>query len=161
MKVLVISDTHGYEGDLLRILYREKQIDLLVHCGDVEGGQWKIQEMAGCPCYFVKGNNDYFSDLPKDVEFSFGGYRVWVTHGHMYGLHGGKSRIEAAARSREVQVVLYGHTHCPEQEERDGLLLLNPGSLTYPRQQGKQGSYMLLELDTDGKLKYQHKFLKT
>ena len=78
MKVLVISDTHGYEGDVLRILYKESKIDLLIHCGDVEGGQWKIQEMAGCPCWFVKGNNDYFWDLPEDVLINIGNIKLYI-----------------------------------------------------------------------------------
>lgn len=159
MKILVISDTHGYEGDVLRILYREKDIDFLIHCGDVEGGQWKIQEMAGCPCYFVKGNNDYFSDLPNDVVVRIGKYQALVTHGHLYGISMGRMRLETEARKRGAQIVLYGHTHCPYFEEKDGLTFANPGSLTYPRQAGRQGSYMVLDVDADGEVKYNQKFL--
>ncbi len=159
MKILVISDTHGYEGDLLRVLYRERNIDLLIHCGDVEGGQRKIQEMAGCPCYFVQGNNDYFGDLPKDVLICIGKYQALVTHGHMYGIYMGTTRLEAEARKRGAHIVLFGHTHCPYLEVKDGLTMANPGSITYPRQSGRQGSYLVLDVDADGEVKYEQKFL--
>ena len=159
MKVLVISDTHGYEGDVLRILYREGAVDLLIHCGDVEGGQWKIQEMAGCPCYFVKGNNDYFSDLPNDVLVRIGKYQALVTHGHLYGVSMGKTRLEAEARKRGAQMVMFGHTHYPHLEERNGLMFVNPGSVTYPRQPGRQGTYLVLDVDAEGEVTYSQKFL--
>lgn len=160
MKVLVISDTHGYEGDVLRILYKESKIDLLIHCGDVEGGQWKIQEMAGCPCWFVKGNNDYFWDLPEDVLINIGNIKVFVTHGHLYGIHTTKARVEAEARKRGAQIAMFGHTHYPYLEQKTGLTLLNPGSLTYPRQAGRQGSYMILEINEAGEVQYTQKYLE-
>lgn len=160
MKVLVISDTHGYEGDVLRILYREGNVDLLIHCGDVEGGQWKIQEMAGCPCYFVKGNNDYFSDLPNDVLVRIGNYQALVTHGHLYGISMGKMRLEAEARKRGAQIVMFGHTHYPYLEEKSGLVMLNPGSVTYPRQPGRQGSYLIIEVKESGEITYHPRFLE-
>ena len=159
MKVLVISDTHGYEGDVLRILYREKNVDLLIHCGGVESGQRKIQEMACCPCYFVKGNNDYFSDLPNDVLVRIGKYQALVTHGHLYGISMGKMRLETEARKRGAQIVMFGHTHYPHLEEKNGLMMVNPGSVTYPRQPGRQGSYLVLEVDEEGEVTYRQEFL--
>lgn len=46
MKVLIVSDTHGKEGNLKEAMEREKPFDMLVHCGDVEGseersGKWQ------------------------------------------------------------------------------------------------------------------------
>lgn len=161
MKVLVISDTHGYEGDVLRILYREKNIDLLIHCGDVEGGERKIREMCGCPCWFVKGNNDYFSDLPQHAVFKVGKYTIFVAHGHQYGVSVTKGRLEAEARKWGADIAMFGHTHYPYLEEKGDIILLNPGSLTYPRQEGRQGSYLLMELDGEGEAHFQQRFLES
>ena len=50
-----------------------------------------------------------------------------------------------------MDIVMYGHTHKPHLEYcRDGLVVLNPGSLSYPRQEGRKPSYMLMELDRQG-----------
>lgn len=39
MKVLIVSDTHGKEGNLKEAIRREQPIDMLIHCGDVEGAR--------------------------------------------------------------------------------------------------------------------------
>ena len=38
MKILVVSDTHGHEKNLMTVLNRVRPVDALIHCGDVEGG---------------------------------------------------------------------------------------------------------------------------
>ena len=86
MKILVVSDTHGHDENLMRVLQREWPIDALIHCGDLEGSEDYIPEAVECPCFFVRGNNDFFSDLPKEEVFSLENYRIMVTHGHMYGV---------------------------------------------------------------------------
>ena len=46
-------------------------------------------------------------------------------------------REEGAAR--KVDIVMFGHTHKPYFEQKDGITVLNPGSLAYPRQEGRIG----------------------
>ena len=48
MKILVISDTHGKHDLLRKVINKEKPFDLLLHAGDVEGGEDLIKELAGC-----------------------------------------------------------------------------------------------------------------
>ena len=48
MKVLIVSDTHRNEDNLIEVLEREKNLDLLIHCGDVEGAEDEIEHYAGC-----------------------------------------------------------------------------------------------------------------
>ena len=100
MKILVVSDTHGHDENLMRALQRELPIDALIHCGDLEGSEEYIPEAVECPCYFVRGNNDFFSDLPKEEEFTLGNYRILVTHGHLYGVSMSTCVLEEEARSR-------------------------------------------------------------
>lgn len=68
MKILIVSDTHGKEGNLREALKREQPIDMLVHCGDVEGREEKIREMAGCPVHMVAGNNDFSAIFPGKMN---------------------------------------------------------------------------------------------
>ncbi|MDE5931544.1 MAG: metallophosphatase family protein, partial [Lachnospiraceae bacterium] len=81
MKILVISDTHRRNENFLKVLDKVRPVDMLVHCGDVEGSESMIEEAAGCPVHMVRGNNDYLSLTPKEDEFMIGNYKVWLTHG--------------------------------------------------------------------------------
>ena len=68
MRILIVSDTHGKHKNLKEILTRVKDIDLMIHLGDVEGGEEEIVQMAGCPVEMVSGNNDFFSDLEREKD---------------------------------------------------------------------------------------------
>ena len=82
MKVLIVSDTHGRDENLEIAVNREAPFDMLVHCGDVEGREFYIEALADCPCSIVSGNNDFFSDLPREDVIDIEGNKVLVTHGH-------------------------------------------------------------------------------
>ncbi len=93
----------------------------------------------------MRGNNDFFSELPREEEFDIGKYHAFITHGHYYYVSMGCETIIEEGRSRGADIVMFGHTHRPFFE-KDGLTL-NPGSLSYPRQEGRKGSYMIMEMD--------------
>lgn len=63
------------------------------------------------------------------------------------------------AKSRGCDIAMYGHTHRPFLDVIDGVTVLNPGSLSYPRQEGRRPSYMIIHVDADGKMDYQQKYL--
>ena len=162
MRILVISDTHGNENNLEKVLKKIRKPDHVIHCGDVEGHQEHIREMTGCPCTFVRGNNDYFSDLNMFEIVEFGKYRIFVAHGHIHGVHWDDKEIVEEARENGCNVAMYGHTHRPvlrQAVSEDGITVLNPGSLTYPRQDGRKPSYAVMEIDRFGKAHYQINYL--
>lgn len=159
MKILIVSDTHRREENLERVLMAEKPIDLLIHLGDVEGSEDYITAIAECPTEMVSGNNDFFSHLPREKEIFIGELRVMLTHGHYYRVSLELGDLEEEARLRGVDVVMFGHTHRPVLMEKQGLTILNPGSLTYPRQEGRRASYIVMELEGDRKASYQIKYL--
>lgn len=147
MKVLIVSDTHRNEDNLISALTQEKNLDLLIHCGDVEGAEYEIEHYAGCNTVFVAGNNDFFSRLPRELELTVEDYKVWVTHGHNYYVNTNPEFIRKEARLRSADIVIYGHTHRPVIEKKDDLIVINPGSLTYPRQEGRRPTYVVLEVE--------------
>ena len=146
MKILVVSDTHGRDENFEQAVMQETPFDMLIHCGDVEGREIFIEALTECPCHIVSGNNDFFSDLPREVMIQLEGHRILVTHGHYYGVSMGLYGVLDEGKARECQVVLFGHTHRPVEETEEGILLLNPGSLSYPRQEGRRPSYAVMEL---------------
>lgn len=147
MKILIVSDTHRNEDNLINALEKEKNLDLLIHCGDVEGAEDEIEHYAGCNTVFVAGNNDFFSRLPRELELQLEEYQVWVTHGHNYYVNTNPEYIRKEARARRKDIVIYGHTHRPFIEKNQDLIVINPGSLTYPRQEGRRPSYAVLEIE--------------
>ena len=150
MKVLIVSDTHRQNENFVKAVERTAPIDLVVHCGDIEGSELFISQAAGCPVQMVAGNNDFFSELPGELTFKIGALQVWVTHGHHYYVSMGTEFIIEEARARGVDVVMYGHTHRPSIEYSAGIVALNPGSLSYPRQDGRRPSYIVMETDRFG-----------
>ena len=146
MRILIVSDTHGRNNSYLELVEKWQPLDMVIHCGDVEGSEYLVSEAAGCKTVIVQGNNDYFSDLPREIEMEIGKYKVMVTHGHPYYVNMGHEFLAKEASARRINIVVYGHTHRPVIEKMNGVLVLNPGSLTYPRQEGKKSSYIIMEI---------------
>lgn len=146
MKVLIVSDTHRSNANYFKVVEMHKP-DMVVHCGDVEGSEYALSQAAGCDVHMVSGNNDFFSSLPKEVEFTVGKYKCFATHGHYYHVSTGPEVLIEEAKSRGVDIAMYGHTHKPEVRREDGVIVVNPGSLSYPRQEGRRPSYIIMEID--------------
>lgn len=159
MKVLVVSDTHGKHLNLDRALQQESPIDMFIHLGDVEGGEEYIDAVVECEKHIVRGNNDFFSILPREEEFYIGSKKVFITHGHNYFVSLDPEQIKEEGRARKSDIVMFGHTHRPYLDIEEDITVLNPGSLSYPRQEGRKGSYMVMELDEDGEVSYQEYYL--
>ena len=152
MKVLIVSDTHGRNGGYLDLLENSEKMDMVIHCGDVEGSEYLISESSGCKTVIVQGNNDYFSDLPREMIVKLGKYKALVTHGHAYYVNMGHEHLVREAKKRKVDMVIYGHTHRPVITEENGILVLNLGSLTYPRQMERKYTYIIMEIDENGEV---------
>ena len=159
MRILVISDSHGRNDDVAGVIEQVGPIDMLIHCGDVERGDDYIRSLVDCPVHMVRGNNDFFSNLPGEEEFMVEGYHIFTTHGHGYYVSMGETRLKQEARGRGADIVMYGHTHRPFYEKEEGLITLNPGSLCYPRQPGRKPSYMIMQIDSNGKLEITQEYL--
>ena len=161
MKILVVSDTHGQSKELREVIKKTRPFDLLIHCGDTEGLERRIRQEADCPCVIVRGNNDYFTETPFDDVVEAGKCRIFVTHGHHYGISMGTGRIREKAKEHECNVALYGHTHRPYLDQSDpSLTVASPGSLAYPRQEGREPSYLVIDIDRHGEPHFNLCFLR-
>lgn len=154
MKILIVSDTHGKDKYFEKALMQEMPIDALIHCGDVEGREDYYEAICECPAYFVRGNCDRNSALPSELVVELGGHRIMATHGHYYGVSVGLDYLVDAAREHKADVVMYGHTHRPDLQLRGDVTVVNPGSLTQPRQNDKKRTYLIMEIDEKNKLKF-------
>ncbi|MGN0335793.1 MAG: metallophosphoesterase [Lachnospiraceae bacterium] len=157
MKVLLVSDTHGRDELLEEILDMEKP-DFFCHMGDVEGSEDYLRALVNCPLAIVRGNNDFYTDLPKDVCFELEGHKIFMTHGHYYYVSMGYEDIFSVGRKKGADIILFGHIHRPVIEEEQGIYLVNPGSLTFPRQAKRRPSYIVMDLVKNREPKFEIKY---
>lgn len=158
-RIMIVSDTHRHLDNLKLALARELPIDGLIHCGDVEGQEKDIARLAGCPVYIVRGNNDFFTDLPREREEFLFGKRIMITHGHNYGVSLDLSLLRDEAAVRGVDICFFGHTHRPVIEQGSGLTIVNPGSLSFPRQADHKPTYIMMTIDRTGNAEFTLKTL--
>lgn len=158
MKILLVSDTHGRDERLEEVLKLEKP-DFLCHMGDLEGSEDHIRVITKCPLAMVSGNNDFWTDLNPEVTFELHGFRIFMTHGHYYYAHSGNEQLKSVGRRNGADIVLFGHTHRPTLEWDKDIIVANPGSLTFPRQEKRRPSYMVLYLEKGKVPKFETKFL--
>ncbi len=152
MKVLIVSDTHGHSETYLNILKKVAPMDLVIHCGDIEGQERSMEqrtrELWDCPMVVVAGNNDYFADLKREISLTLEDKKILVTHGHNYYVSMGTEFIRREAKARGYRIAVFGHTHRPVVDTSDPeIMLINPGSLSYPRQEGHEPTYAVLTVD--------------
>ena len=137
MIVGILSDTHG-RADAAHAgvaILRREGAEFLIHCGDV-GEEDVLDALAGVPSAFVFGNNDWdrrgLERYAKDIgvtclgahgTLELGGKRFAVTHGDDFPL---RRRLLDA---QEVDYLLQGHTHTPEDKRHGRIRLINPGAL--------------------------------
>jgi len=136
MRLLVVSDTHGDWQTLATVLsLLGRSVQALLHLGD-GSSDVRSASRSGVPmppAYGVRGNVDNDSSVPLLRHFDAGGRVVMVAHGHRYPLGEGTSCLSSAARDQGARAFFFGHTHIPYYEERGGVVILNPGSLSRPR----------------------------
>lgn len=159
MRILIMSDTHGSQENLDKVLESERPYEQIIHLGDIEGAEDYIEAAAGCPLEAVRGNNDYFSSLPEEKIFEAAGKRILITHGHYYYVAAGVERLIKEAQGRDVDIVMFGHTHRPLIRREGSLTVINPGSLSYPRQEGHRPSYIVMEAGPKGAVEFFLKYL--
>ena len=156
MKVLVISDSHRNLSNVEEVLQTviPAGVTTLLHCGDNIDDARRLQKMyPELTIYAVYGNCDgfgYGEDYTKIVEIE--GVSIFMTHGHRYNIKWGDyETLMIDAIAHDAKVAVCGHSHCAHLEKGDGVIALNPGSISEPRD-GYGPSYAILDLEA-GKIK--------
>lgn len=140
MRILVVSDSHGDSFALRRAVERESGCSLIIHLGD---GEQDTAFLHDIPLLQVRGNCDFYSELPATRLTQEGGKTILCTHGHTQMVKYGLQALRQEALDKHADIALYGHTHVPVQTYEDGLYLCNPGSL-------HNGDYAVLEIVRGG-----------
>ena len=155
MRILIFSDSHGKNDNMEHILNTKRPYDMVLHVGDIEGFEYDLPAIAGVETHIVRGNCDFFCDLPIEKTVLLGENTIYMRHGDGYV----NSNPESLLELTEANIIIFGHTHVPYYKEVNGRHLFNPGSISKPRTADRIPSYGLLEIDNSGKINFQHIFL--
>lgn len=161
MKLLIASDIHGAAGYCRQLLeaWEREGADRLLLLGDIlyhgprndlpQGYEPKAVIAQLTPykdrIFCVRGNCDTEVDqmvLPFPILADYAileqaGRLIYATHGHVYNLKNLPPLCPG-------DILLHGHTHIPANQEAQGVLYLNPGSVSIPKENSPH-SYMTLE----------------
>ena len=136
MKLAILSDTHG----LLRpeVMEYLKNADVILHGGDINKQSIVDELRKYAPVYIVRGNNDkeWAEHIPHHLTVTLGGVSFYMVH----------NKKEVPVALSGIDAVVFGHSHKYFQEEKDGLLWLNPGSCG-PRRFHQEITMMMAEAE--------------
>ena len=164
--VLILSDSHSQAhrvDDVIEYrqsLLKDGEVLEVIFLGDGLSGVFECRQYGNVVLHAIRGNCDYnaiYSPYGEQIPFSslisIGGYKVFITHGHLFSVKESKDELCREASRLGADIVMFGHTHTPFLEyikKRSGrgidrdLTLFNPGALS-----GYDGYFGNLSL-TDG-----------
>ena len=137
MELLICSDSHGNKDNLLRLVKDHPNASHLLFCGDGVQDLSVLEEIFPTLILVpVLGNCDGFSirtEIPYERMVEVFGLKILLMHGHTHGVKGGTDRLLRYGAQCGADIVLFGHTHLPHEEneiiEGKTIWLFNPGSI--------------------------------
>lgn len=159
MKILIMSDSHGRLDNARQAIQKAGKIDMVIHLGDIIGQDDILRNICDCQVIIVKGNCDFYSDNELVEVISLEKNRIFATHGHRYSVDWGVDSLYFAAQERECNIAMYGHTHVPEVLRRGNMTIVNPGSISKPRQSNRKPSYIIMEISKEGEASFRISYL--
>ena len=144
MKIIIFSDSHRQFSSMMQAIETESPVDWIIHAGDVQSDIDDLKIMyPNVPIAEVKGNNDFWtSDAPEERFFELDGVKIFLTHGHSYGVKYSLAKLFKRASELGANVCVFGHTHQRYNEKSGSVNMFNPGSASR--------SYGLLETGKGG-----------
>ncbi|MRN07473.1 metallophosphoesterase [Lactobacillus sp. 0.1XD8-4] len=145
MKILVVSDNHREAKILTDIIQQVgDKVDLMIHCGDSE---LMPDEKPMDSFKAVKGNNDYRLPYPPELTVNQGQEHIYVTHGHMQRVNFSLTPLMLTGEEKGASIICYGHTHQLGVAYDHKMLIVNPGSISFPRGEyaGIGGTFAIID----------------
>ncbi len=150
MKILVLSDSHQDIRSLNQAIMAEADSEMILHAGDYAKDLHSART-GNAECWCVSGNCDRATgctSAPQERVVTIGRTRMLLTHGHAFGVKSTFDRLVEYAVANQIQTVIFGHTHNALIENRNGILLINPGSVS--NQKSPFASYAVIITDSKG-----------
>jgi putative phosphoesterase len=134
MRIAVLADTHVNRFEHLprKIIDALSTVDLIIHAGDFTDVQVleKLKQLRGVKA--VHGNMDskeLKTVLPVKEIVEIENKRIGITHGSG-GPWGIEERVRKMFESDRIDIIVYGHSHRPQNKVINDILFFNPGKAT-------------------------------
>ena len=131
MLIAVISDSHGNKDSINKIKKKISNADVLLFLGDGENDLAEITNDFTGEVFAVRGNCDITGKYPEEQILEIQGKKIFICHGHRYNVKYGYNSIYYRGKEIGADIVLFGHSHIPIIEEYNGIILMNPGSISH------------------------------
>lgn len=129
MRILAFSDSHGFKISIDKILKLHDDVNHILFCGDGENDIVSIQEKYPDKTFdIVRGNCDFNSNFPLTKIVEVENKRILITHGHSFYVKSSLQDLKFYAKQRNINIVIFGHTHNALNLYEDEVYYLNPGS---------------------------------
>jgi putative phosphoesterase len=154
LKLAIVSDSHrNLDGlrEAVKDILSTHKVDLFIHLGD-DYDDAAVFDEFGCKYLRVPGvYSNYYADksVPNRLLKRFNGWKFLLTHTE--ASHSNDLAVdvkpEGLAEKKQIDVVLYGHSHIPNLEVRDEILLVNPGHLKAEDKKGYPATYAIIDIN--------------
>ncbi len=151
MKVGVTSDTHKNFTNFIRAIdsLRGHGVDVIIHLGDdyTDCDEIGEEDIVRVPGVYSEQYQD--AGIPNRQVVELGGWQVLLSHTRDKHPNDRQDDLDpnSLIQCKQVDAVLYGHTHLPDVSMDRGVVLVNPGHLKDEDKKGSPATYALLELD--------------
>ncbi len=133
MRALIISDSHGDTKRFDKAIVAFEP-DVIIHLGDIERDVEYLEAVyPHILVHAVVGNNDPWVRREAEKVIVLDNVKIFMTHGHLYGVWDKGFRIAKRAEELGCTVALFGHSHVPCDETYENVRVFNPGSISRPR----------------------------
>lgn len=128
--IVVLSDTHGNKRDVLSLFPVMTESDIIIHLGDTSQDGNFIRAEFPNKTHLVNGNCDLVQLGENELVLQVENVKIFACHGHLYSVKSTPEKLVARAKELGCDVALYGHTHSASEREIDGVLTINPGTMS-------------------------------
>lgn len=150
MRLIVFSDSHGNFTALKRVIDLHTEADAYIHLGDGAEEVEMIKMLYHNKKFIcVCGNCDVDSDEKLSRVEVFDNKTVYFTHGHYHNVKYTDNYLIEAAKQSGADIVLYGHTHISREEYLNGIYIMNPGSISKPKNT-QRPTYGIVDITNSG-----------
>ena len=148
MIFLVFSDSH-FNTTEMEILIKKIPHNRIIFLGDMQRDIEHIQRtFPNESICSVLGNNDYaLNQAEYEKVLFYESFKILCCHGHKYRAKMTLDNLYYISKKNNINLALFGHTHKSLAIEKEGVLLLNPGSIGY------KSEFAIVEIH-DGNIRY-------
>lgn len=139
-----MSDSHFLPRQEIINLMNSQEVDHYIHCGDIF---MNYEPLPFANLSIVMGNNDYYNGK-REIYTTLGGLNFFIVHGNRHDVNFTTDLLVDQAKKTGCDVVCFGHTHRCNFSHEDGIILINPGSLSFPRGAYRHPTFCIFETQT-------------